>query len=65
LQAVLRTPAGATVYHGLALASEELSGNYADSGQNSGALLGCPPGAAVTALVFGSGLSARGPVRCS
>jgi len=60
LREVVRNAKGEVVYRGPALASEELSGNYAISGTAQADLLG-PCG---SVLVSGSGLRATGAVPC-
>ena len=64
LRAELRRLDGTLAYRGPALAHEELSGNYAGSGVARGRLLGGCLAARLLARVHGSGLAARGVIRC-
>ena len=63
LHAVLRRGT-AVVYDGPALASEDLSGNYAGAGVRTAPLLGCDGQGDVAAEVAGSRLAASATVRC-
>jgi hypothetical protein len=64
LRAIVRGAGGRVVYRGPAMAREELSGNFAGRGETHGRLLvGCRS-AQLMATVRGSGLRARGSIRC-